>query len=114
METQTIQNVINKRAESKLRKDLDFLSDLYARDDYKYKYLFKGIKINMGTTEKPEVEDIIFVFRNTRRFYKEAFEKNLPKYIEEETVLFLKEIEELKSKVETLEGDVSSLFGAIH
>ena len=110
MTTETLQQVINKRAGEKLRKDLDFLANLYTIDNYKYNTIFNDIYINIGTQDKPETVKAIHIFSSSKRIYKEAFEKNLPKYIEKETTLFLQEIEELKERVETLEEDVQNTF----
>lgn len=110
MTTETLQDVINKRAEAKLKKDLNFLANLYVMDNFKYSQIFEKVFVNIGTAEKPENVKAINVFSSNRRIYREAFDKNIDRYIKDETELFLKEIEQLKERVETLEGDIQNTF----
>lgn len=104
----TLQKIINKRAEEKLEKDLRFLTHLYQIDNYKYHKILEDVYVDIGTNEKSDKVPAHAVFKKTGRLYREAFDKNINRYIEEETKLFIKEIEDLKNRTENLESDVQN------
>lgn len=92
----SIQEAINKRAKAKLEKDLDFLTEILTMKDSKYAVIFDNVYVDIGTSEKPKVVKAFNVFRSYGRLYREAFDKNIDRYIKEETELLLAEIKDLQ------------------
>lgn len=103
---ETLQKEIEKRAEKRLKEDLKFLTLLHSKDGNKYYHMFKDIFINIGTQDNPTMVNPTIIFKTDSRIYKEAFEKNLPSYIKDETTLFLKEVNDLKERIKNMEEEL--------
>jgi len=103
-----LQSIIDKRAEVKLINELNECHNFL----YEKKYRFicdANIYLNIGTTDKPENISLQSLFSSSYRIYKELYDFYIEKYKEAETILFLKEIEDLKQRTSELHDEVSNL-----
>ncbi len=93
-----IQELINERAESKLRSDIKKLHQPLKEQYYK---LLDDIKVNVGTSEKPSYCQLSLIL-GSDGFEKTIIDKNIQKYIEAETKEFLEKVESLRDDVDNL------------
>jgi aminoglycoside phosphotransferase len=95
-----LQEIINKKAAAKLDADLRQLHDLPYNKLY---HLFRDSKIivNVGTSEKPRNISLASVFGRDG-FYQQLYDKNIERYIENESKEFVQRVEELQSQIDEL------------
>lgn len=111
----TLQQLINKRAEHKLDGDIQELSKAIRSnkliiDTTSGNYPTLQMKHSDGTFASRSISDIFYW---SSYLMKDLREYWLPKYIEEETKLFLKEIEDTKARVEILDDEINSIYSYI-
>lgn len=98
-ELNDVQQLINKKADEKLKQQLNTLQHpLYTGELYK---LLQGIYINVGTSEKPKNIALYTIF-NAEGFEAIIIENNTQRYREEESKLFLNKVNSLREDVDNL------------
>lgn len=101
-----LQALIDKRAEDKLNDELNKINKVL----YDSNELFKDVRINVtGEGIKDMNTSLTFLLSSSRDLRKNIFNANIERYKEQETKKFLKEIEDLKEKVERLNDEISYL-----
>lgn len=102
METNSVsmlQKIIDVRAEKRLEKDLDVISKCLI-DNWN---LLEHTYIKVSKPNDQEIRALYFT--SIFRAWREQFKKdNIERYIEAETNMFVREIDELKEKVANLEN----------
>lgn len=94
-----IQQLINDRADAKLKSDLSALQNaLYSGNYYE---LVKGIQINVGNSEKPKNIGLYSVF-SSDGFEKIIIENNTERYRAAEAEAFLSKVDSLREDVDNL------------
>lgn len=93
-----IQQLINNKADAKLKADLKLLQKSVCSGVF-YE-LIKGISLNVGTSEKPRNIDLYAIFN--QGFGDKIIENNIERYREAEAKLFLDKVESLREDVDNL------------
>ena len=100
-----LQAIIDKRAEEKLNSEIKEINDFLIKN----RSILETFKIYYRNKEgKDEYTEPTFIFQENR-FGKQIFETNIQRYKEKESIKFLKEFEDLKAKVETLNEEINYL-----
>lgn len=98
-EIKDIQALINKRAENKLKQDISRAAKVIA-DSLIGKP--NDAATTFPTQKSPNGESPYFFFAENGDYFKGVFKNLLPKYIEDESLAFVNEIEGLKRQVDHL------------
>lgn len=97
-----IQSLINQRAEKKLKKDIAKTAKMISES-------LIGKANDKATTfptqKNPNGESPYFFFAENGDYFQGVFKNLLPKYIEDESLAFMNEIENIKNQVENLLND---------
>lgn len=94
-----IQQLINDRADNKLKADLRKLHNLlYNGEGYE---MLKDISVNVGTPEKPRTNTLAYIL-GSGGFENEIIEKNTERYRAKETKEFLAKVDSLRQDVDNL------------
>ena len=109
--TTHIQEVINARADNKLKDEIKLLHNtLYNGLGYK---LLKDINIHRKVNDKDAEFSLAYILSEEwYGFGKEIFEMHKETYRKSETALFLQEVSELKDKVNELQSQLEDLQNA--
>jgi len=98
-EMKDVQQLINDRADAKLKKEVDGLHDsIYNGKAY---HLLGDLRVNVGTTEKPKNIHLHSIF-GASGFRQHIIEANTENYREAETKEFLEKVESLRQDVDNL------------
>lgn len=93
-----LQDIINKRAESKLKSEISALSHiLYSKN----KDILDGIRVNIGTHEVPKTIELRLILEDSALGVA-IFNKNIERYKEKETAEFLQKVENLQGQIDDL------------
>lgn len=107
MEISTLQEKINKRAEKNLDARLQKFRNVMHNEFYDiYEALFKDTFYISSDDKRVTLSEGLW---STDRFlFRQAKERLLKKYIENETDLFISSIDEMKSKISDLENQIDN------
>lgn len=96
-----VQTLINERASKRLREDIINLQSMIR--EYGNDLLFySGIRVNIGTVEKPSNISLIHVFDNRNGLGDEIYDANIEKYKSQEAKMFLEKVDSLREDVNNL------------
>lgn len=101
-ELKDIQQLINDKADSKLKKLVNELYNLLSNGENFY--LIKDININIGTAEKPRVISLAYIF-GSNGFEKQIIENNTERYRMMESAEFLSKVESIREDIDGLLND---------
>lgn len=97
--TAQIQELINKKADAKLKSDIKALDNVLC-NGIGYQ-LLKDISVNVGTAENPKKVSLAWILSGSGLEDK-IIETHTERYRKEETEAFLKQVEDLRAEVDNL------------
>jgi len=110
MAIKTIQEIINQRAKDRLDKDIAKVNSFLWSASY---HLLGNAKVYLNVNESGEPKfipvDLRSIMHSTYSVADKVFDSNIEQYTEEETKNFLAEFEELKDRMNNLEGQVDNI-----
>lgn len=106
--TTHIQNIINARADNKLKAEIKALHEILSNGNgYK---LLKEINITVSKNDKITSVNLAWLLSTDSSYYgNEIFEKHKEEYRKQETNLFIQEVAKLNNKVIDLQSQLEDL-----